>query len=157
MSDLTRGSVEALFRSVLQTGKEETLQVAVDHIMRELTAEREKVAELETRIPLEEWSAMLGKVARLEKDAATARSDADMYVRAWQRELGPWMARKHHHIDACVIGTQRLRAELESRGPKTCCELPEYCTNETCAKQQADRLARCEARYATLAIEKERT
>jgi argininosuccinate lyase len=47
------------------------------------------------------------KLARAEK------SSADMYASAWVRELGGKLFNKSHHIDACVVTTQRLMKRLE--------------------------------------------
>ena len=66
--------------------------------------------------------------------AVNAASEAAMYAAAWQRELGPWMRNKRHHIDACVGGTRALRAAAEDKGREHCCGLPEYCSDLSCAK-----------------------
>lgn len=50
-------------------------------------------------------------------DAASWKSTAEMYARAWQRELGGHMIPKAHLIDALVVSTERLRRKAEAERP----------------------------------------
>jgi hypothetical protein len=48
------------------------------------------------------------EIARLTKRAAQNNADAEMYARAWQRELAGFLRPKHHHIDMLVVSTRAL-------------------------------------------------
>jgi hypothetical protein len=48
------------------------------------------------------------EVARLTKLAKQNDADANMYARAWQRELAGFLRPKRHHIDMVVVSTQDL-------------------------------------------------
>lgn len=59
----------------------------------------------------ERENALLRLLDKARRDARNANADADMYARAWQRELGTIGFRKHHHIDAMVDATRRMAQE----------------------------------------------
>jgi hypothetical protein len=48
------------------------------------------------------------EIARLTKLAAQNNADAEMYARAWQRELAGFLRPKGHHIDMLVVSTRDL-------------------------------------------------
>jgi hypothetical protein len=52
---------------------------------------------------------LLAKIRKLEADLRAANADADMYHRAWSRELGT-VYNKGHAIDALVITTRAVVA-----------------------------------------------
>lgn len=60
------------------------------------TPQDEVIAQLQTEIK------------RLATLAQKNDNDAEMYVKAWQRELAGFLVPKSHHIDMMVVSTQRL-------------------------------------------------
>ncbi|MGG7604662.1 hypothetical protein [Massilia sp. BKSP1R2A-1] len=62
-------------------------------------------------------------VAKLEQDVKQANADADMYARAWERELAQYdgkIRNKRHHIDAMVCTTRDLIAKLKAAEARIC-------------------------------------
>jgi plasmid maintenance system antidote protein VapI len=81
------------------------------------------------------------RIKELETQVKTANADADMYAKAWQRELGQWMGRNRHRIDACVTGTRALVKAFADYDTPRCCGTPEYCGNNNCASLLKHRIA----------------
>lgn len=52
-----------------------------------------------------------------EMDAAGWRRTAEMYLRAWLRELGGKLYPKSHLIDALVLTTQEMKKRADAFGP----------------------------------------
>lgn len=80
-----------------------------------------------------ELSSLTAKLADAERIARLADNDAEMYARAWARELGPPYVAKRHRIDALVMTTQERMRELtrwrslEARGIKCLnCGMPHH-------------------------------
>lgn len=57
---------------------------------------------------LDQIGKLEAEVARLTKLARQNDADANMYARAWQRELAGFLRPKRHHIDMLVVSTQDL-------------------------------------------------
>lgn len=57
---------------------------------------------------LDQIGKLEAEVARLTKLARQNDADANMYARAWQRELAGFLRPKRHHIDMLVVSTQNL-------------------------------------------------
>ena len=62
------------------------------------------------------------------KAIAAEQANTAMYVDAWRRELGAHIAPKHHLIDALVLGTRTVVAEVKAA----------TATNQGVAKWKAD-------------------
>lgn len=60
-------------------------------------------------------TAATAEAARLREALDAARGQADMYIRAWERELGNIVVPKRHHIDALVVTTRRMRENQHPR------------------------------------------
>lgn len=59
-------------------------------------------------LQLDQIGKLKAEVARLTKLAKQNDADANMYARAWQRELAGFLRPKRHHIDMLVVSTQDL-------------------------------------------------
>jgi hypothetical protein len=53
------------------------------------------------------------KLKKAEQDAGDWKQEYEMFVRAWQRELGGELINKTHLIDSLVLTTRKMRTELE--------------------------------------------
>lgn len=56
-------------------------------------------------------------VETLERDRDDWKRDAEMHRRAWVRELGGVIWRKHHEIDGLVLTTRAMRDAAEAHDP----------------------------------------
>jgi hypothetical protein len=56
---------------------------------------------------------LTGKLKKAEQEAGDWKQEYEMFVKAWQRELGGKLIPKTHLIDALVLTTRDIREELE--------------------------------------------
>jgi len=78
-----------------------------------------------------------GKCKRCHDSAAEyikgLEADFEMYVRAWQREVGNHMRNKAHLIDALVLTTQDLRRKADRFDREFTQDLPKHIYAALCA------------------------
>ena len=106
-------------------------------------------AEYDKRVAAEaELAKAMHREAVLKREVGCLKSDYEMVVRAWQREIcssGIVFKSKNHWIDFMVLATRQVMALAVENGVK-CCGWPELCTNEKCNVLLRQRLDAIRAR-----------